>query len=59
METTIKINTDSLTQEFIEDIQKLFPHQKVEITIQPADETEYVLKNPSSAKVLEDRTADL
>jgi predicted RNase H-like HicB family nuclease len=58
METTIKINTDSLTPEFIEDIQKLFPHQKVEITIQPADETEYVLKNPSSTKVLEDRIAD-
>jgi predicted RNase H-like HicB family nuclease len=58
METTIKINTDSLTLEFIEDIQKLFPHQKVEITIQTADETEYVLRNPSSTQELEDRIAD-
>jgi hypothetical protein len=27
----------------------------VEITIQPADETEYILSNPAFAKVLQDR----
>lgn len=58
METTIKINTDSITQEFIEGIKKLFPHQTVEITIQPADETEYILNNPAFTKVLEDRIAE-
>jgi|GEM_PF-173885 len=58
MENTIKINTDSLTPEFIEDIQKLFPHQKVEITIQPADVTEYGLSKPSLTQLLEDRIAD-
>ena len=57
METTIKINTDSLTSEFIEGIQKLFPHKTVEITIQPADETEYILSNPAFTQVLEDRIA--
>jgi hypothetical protein len=55
METIIRINTDSLTIEFIEGIKKLFPHKTVEITIQPADETEYILSNPAYAKVLQDR----
>ena len=36
METIIKINTDSITPEFIEGIKKLFPHKNVEITIHPA-----------------------
>jgi len=57
METTIKINTDAITPEFIEGIKKLFPHKTVEITIQPADETEYILSNPVFTKVLEDRIA--
>jgi hypothetical protein len=55
METTIKINTDAITPEFIDGIKKLFPHKMVEITIQPADETEYILSNPAFAKVLQDR----
>ncbi|MCW0485046.1 hypothetical protein [Gaoshiqia sediminis] len=58
METTIKINTDSLTPEFIEGIKKLFPHKTVEITIQPADETEYILSNPAFSQVLQDRIAE-
>jgi hypothetical protein len=55
MEITIKINTDSLTPEFIEGIKKLFPHKNVEITILPADETEYILSNPEYARVLQER----
>jgi hypothetical protein len=55
METTIKINTDSLTPEFIEGIKRLFPHKTVEITIQPADETEYILSNPAFAEALQER----
>ena len=58
METTIKINTDSITPEFIEGIKKLFPHKTVEITIQPADETDYILSNPVYAKVLKDRISE-
>ena len=33
METTIRINTDLLSTDFIEGIKKLFPHKIVEITI--------------------------
>ena len=58
METTFKINTDSITPEFIEGIKLLFPHKTVEITIQPADETEYILSNPVYAQVLQDRIAE-
>ena len=58
METTIKVNTDSMTIEFIERIIKLFPHKTVEITIQPADETDYILSNPVFTQVLQDRIAE-
>jgi hypothetical protein len=58
METTIKINTDAISDEFIHTIKSLFPHKTVEITIQPADETEYILSNPAWTKVLEDRIAN-
>ncbi len=47
METTIRINTDELTQEVIEGIKKMFPHKTVDITIQSADATEYILTNPA------------
>lgn len=57
METTIKINTDSITPEFIEGIKRLFPHKTVEFTIQPADETDYILSNPVFTQVLQDRIA--
>lgn len=55
METTIRINTDSITPDFIDGIKKLFPHKIVEITIQPADATDYILSNPEYTKVLEER----
>jgi hypothetical protein len=58
METTIKINTDALTPDFIEGIKKLFPHKTVEITIHAADETEYILSNPLYARELQDRIAE-
>ncbi len=55
METTIKINTDSITPDFIEGIKKLFPHKTVEITIIPADDNDYILSNPVFTKVLQER----
>jgi hypothetical protein len=55
METTIKINTDLITPDFIEGIKKLFPHKTVEINIQCADTTEYILSNPKYASVLQER----
>ena len=55
METTIRINTDNLTTEIIDGIKKLFPHKTVDITIQPADETEYILSDPGYANDLLER----
>jgi len=55
METTIKINTDLITPDFIEGIKKLFPHKVVEINIQPADTTDYILSNPAYTRVLQER----
>jgi len=55
METTIKINTDSIPPDFIEGIKKLFPHKVVEISIQPADTTDYILSNPEYTRILQDR----
>jgi len=55
METTIRINTDLLTPDIVEGIKKLFPHKTVEIVIQPADETEYILSNPTFANELQER----
>ncbi len=55
METTIKINTDSIPPDFVEAIKKLFPHKVVEISIQPADATDYILSNPAYTHALEER----
>jgi hypothetical protein len=55
METTIRIHTDSITPEFIEGIKNLFPHKTVDITIQQADKTEFILSNPDYANILQER----
>lgn len=55
METTIKINTDLLNVDFIEGVKKLFPHKTVEIIIQSADDTEYIISNPALATELQER----
>lgn len=55
METTIRINTDNLTSDVIEGIKKMFPHKTVEITVQSADEKEYILDNPAYANELRER----
>ena len=36
----------------------MFPHKTVDITIQPADDTEYILSNPAYAKELQERIAE-
>ncbi len=55
METSIRINTDDLSKEFLDGIKAMFPHKMVEITIQPADDTEYILNNPGYATELMER----
>lgn len=49
METVIRINTDEIGVDLIEGLKKLFPHKTVEITVQAADDTEYILGNPAYA----------
>ena len=58
METTIRINTDMLTADIVEGIKRMFPHKTVDIIIQPADATEYILSNPAYAQELQERIAD-
>ena len=36
----------------------MFPHKTVDIIIQPADATEYILSNPAYAQELQERIAD-
>lgn len=55
METNIKINTDSLTVDFIEGIKKLFPSQEIQISIHPTDETDRILSSPKYANEILDR----
>jgi hypothetical protein len=55
METTIRINTDNLGQDVVESIKKMFPHKVVDIIIQPADTTEYILSNENYSKELQER----
>ncbi len=58
METTIRINTDQLSFEIIDGIKKMFPHKTVDITIQTADETEYILSNPAYTRELKERLTE-
>jgi hypothetical protein len=55
METTLRIHTDLLSNSLIENIQKMFPHKEVEISIQEADATEFILSNAAYTKELESR----
>ncbi len=57
METIIRINTDLLIADIVEGIKKMFPHKTVDIIIQPADDTDYILSNPAYANELQERIA--
>lgn len=58
METTIRINTDLLNADIVEGIKKMFPHKTVDIIIQSADDTDYILSNPAFAQELQERIAE-
>lgn len=58
METTIRINTDLLNSDIMDGIKKMFPHKTVEITIQPAEDTDYILSNPEYTRELEERIVE-
>ena len=46
METIISINTDMLTVDILNSIKAMLPYKTVDITIQYADDTDYILYNP-------------
>ena len=58
METTIRINTDMLTADIGDGIKKMFPHKTVDIIIQSADDTDYIICNPAYAQELQERIAE-
>ncbi len=55
METTIRIHIDDLNANIIDGIKKMFAKKTVEITIQAADTTEYILDNPAYTQELLER----
>jgi hypothetical protein len=55
METSIRINTEMLTADIIEGIKRMFPHKTVDIIIQHADDTDYIISNPAFANELQER----
>lgn len=61
METTIKINTNTLSADIIEGIKKMFPNKQVEITIREEhvddeeDATQFILNKPALAAELQKR----
>ncbi len=54
MSSTININTDDLTPDFIDRIKKLFPHKEVEILIYEQDDTDYLMSTEANKKHLLD-----
>ena len=55
MEATIRINTDELDSGFVENIKKMFPHHDLQITVQPMDETDFIMSKPAYAAELLER----
>ncbi len=55
MEATIRISTDELTNDFLENIKRMFPHHAVEISVQPMDETDFITSRPAFAAELLER----
>lgn len=67
MEAVIKLNVDELSNEFLDNLKKLFPGRNVEIKVEEEmDATEFILSRSAYAeelsrriKSIEDNTADL
>ena len=47
-----------INADIVEGIKKMFPHKTVDITIQSADDTDYILSNPTFAQELQERIVE-
>lgn len=52
MQTTYRIKADELDTNFLKNIKTLFRGKEIEISVQEADETEYLFSSPENKKHL-------
>lgn len=52
MQTTYRIKADELDTSFLKNIKTLFRGKEIEISVQEADETEYLFSTPENKKHL-------
>jgi|GEM_PF-1368474 len=55
MFSTYTLDTEELTPQFIKVLQQTYPHKRIEVFVQEAqDETEYLLEDPQLLKAVQD-----
>jgi len=52
MEITLRINSEQLDAELLENIKKMFKDKEIEITVNEIDATEYLFRSASNKKRL-------
>lgn len=52
MRIIYRLKANELDDKFLEDLQKTYKDQEIEITVQEVDETEYLLKYPINQQKL-------
>jgi len=53
MQTTIRLNTNELTMDFLEGLKKMFKGKEITLTIETEmDETEFLMSNPKTKERL-------
>ena len=56
---TITINTDAISNDFLEGLKRMYPHKDIEISVRLSDATEEIRCNPAYAEELKRRIATL
>ena len=59
MYTTYQINSNDLTQDFIEILKRTYKDKEIEIAVSEIDETDYLLRSPKNREILISRIDDL